>query len=95
MKKKFWQRMVSCTLTATMVAGLAACGGTTEGGTPTPTKAPDAGNQGSAGNQEPGGQTQEPVATPTPDPYKIITDANGNKIDLGGKIGRASCRERV
>ena len=84
MKKKFWQRMVSCTLTATMVAGLAACGGTTEGGTPTPTKAPDAGNQGSAGNQEPGGQTQEPVATPTPDPYKIITDANGNKIDLGG-----------
>ena len=84
MRKKLYQKVVGCTLTAAMVASLAACGGGDEKdpaatGTPEATKGADTTPEATKGAED-----TTPEATPTPDPYEIKTDANGNKIDLGG-----------
>ena len=87
MISKTVRRMLAVSLAAVMAVGaMAGCGkdeGTT---TPDPTKAPDTGKT-DEGTTDPG-KTEEPEATATPTPvpeaYVIRTDANGNKVDLGG-----------
>jgi hypothetical protein len=75
MKRKFLNQLVAVGATAAMVAGLAGCGGPTEPVTD-PNPAPDV-TQPST--------TTDPVADPVDEsPYEVITDENGNPIDLGG-----------
>ena len=72
---KIWQKAGALAIAASMMVGLAACGG----GSATPTQAP-----------APTAEVKQEVVVVdnneanTNDPYAIRTDANGNKIDLGG-----------
>ena len=75
MKRKFLNQIVAVGATAAMVAGLAGCGGTNAGNAPVdPAPTPD---DGSA--------QVDPVEPADPaEKYQVITDADGNPIDLGG-----------
>ena len=75
MKRKFLNQIVAVGATAAMVAGLAGCGGQTADPV---TPAPE-GNQG-------GGEVTPTDVEPEDNqsPYQVITDADGNPIDLGG-----------
>jgi len=82
MKRKFLNQIIAVGATAAMVAGLAGCGtGTGDGGqTPDNTGAgTETGNTENNG----GGTTTDPVEN-NDSPYEVITDADGNPIDLGG-----------
>ncbi|MCR5739086.1 MAG: hypothetical protein K6G43_04655 [Lachnospiraceae bacterium] len=78
MKRKFLNQIIAVGATVAMVASLAGCGGQTGEDAPEVT---DPGTQ----TADPGTQTADPVADPVEEsPYEIITDADGNPIDLGG-----------
>lgn len=73
MKRKFLNQIVAVGATAAMVAGLAGCGGNTTGDVnPQPEVDPN--------------PTVEPTVEPVDEgsKYEVITDADGNPIDLGG-----------
>ncbi len=73
MKRKFLNQIVAVGATAAMVAGLAGCGGTNTGEvTPQP-------------EVDPQPTTVDPVEpVDEGSKYEVITDADGNPIDLGG-----------
>jgi len=73
MKRKFLNQIVAVGATAAMVAGLAGCGGTNTGEvTPQP-------------EVDPQPTTVDPVEPEDEgSKYQVITDADGNPIDLGG-----------
>ena len=72
MKRKFLNQIVAVGATAAMVAGLAGCGGNTGDVAPQPEVDPN--------------PTVEPTVEPVDEgsKYQVITDADGNPIDLGG-----------
>ena len=72
MKRKFLNQIVAVGATAAMVAGLAGCGGNTGDVAPQPEVDPN--------------PTVEPTVEPVEEgsKYEVITDADGNPIDLGG-----------
>ncbi len=75
MKRKFLNQIIAVSASAAMVAGLAGCGASGDANPPAPENTE---------NQQTGegGETVEPVVEESP--YEIITDADGNPIDLGG-----------
>ena len=85
MISKAVRRMLAVSLAAVMAIGAAGCGNggdTTQ--TPDPTKAPDnAGTTDTKKEETPAAPTEAPVEEVDPE-YVVITDENGNPIDLGG-----------
>lgn len=81
MKRKFLNQIIAVGATAAMVAGLAGCGTGSGDGGQNPDN-PGAGTETGNTENNGGGTTTDPVEDDSP--YEVITDANGNPIDLGG-----------
>lgn len=87
MKSKIVKKLIAASLATMMVVGMAGCGnettdaGNTSGPSTSKESTPAAGSSDAAS-----GSSDATPTTPVEDvsPYTVITDANGNPIDLGG-----------
>ena len=77
MKRKFLNQIIAVSASAAMVAGLAGCGASGDANPPAPEN-----TENQQTGEEGGNETVDPVEDESP--YEIITDADGNPIDLGG-----------
>lgn len=80
MKREMFRKLMAASLATVMVAGLAGCGDDSNSSSgASDSNQPSSGSNVTENSSAASGGDDEPVT-----PYPIMTDANGNKYDLGG-----------